>query len=200
MSKQFDDFDRNIARVDSLCELFERSKESPRRPTVKEGDILRAAVVFLHSALENYLRGVLTQWLPTKADKEAIDRIALADSEGRAEKFNLGALKPFAEKQVKDLISLSVQQHMSKVSFNDFGDICSWIKKIQLNKGEFKEEELINNMIKRRHKIVHEADTNAAKGHGNHAATPIGLKTVKAWENAAIHFVNELEKQLAEWG
>ena len=55
MSNHFDRFDQNIARVDNLCNLFETVKESKKRPTVKEGDILRAAVVFLHSALENYL-------------------------------------------------------------------------------------------------------------------------------------------------
>ena len=54
MSGQLEKFNQNIARVDNLCNIFEAVKVSPKRPTVKEGDVLRAAVVFLHSALENY--------------------------------------------------------------------------------------------------------------------------------------------------
>ena len=77
MSSHLDRFDQNIARVDNLCNLFETVKESKKRPTVKEGDILRAAVVFLHSALENYLRSTIAEWLPKKGDKKAIDGISL---------------------------------------------------------------------------------------------------------------------------
>ena len=64
MSSHLDRFDQNIARVDNLCNLFETVKESKKRPTVKEGDILRAAVVFLHSALENYLRSTIAYLSP----------------------------------------------------------------------------------------------------------------------------------------
>ena len=61
MSESFNRFDRNIQRVDNLCKLFEQAKASPNRPTVEEADILRAAVVFLHSILEDYLRGILSR-------------------------------------------------------------------------------------------------------------------------------------------
>ena len=64
MSSHLDKFNLNIARVDNLCNLFKTVKESKKRPTVKEGDILRAAVVFLHSALEIYLRCIIAEWLP----------------------------------------------------------------------------------------------------------------------------------------
>ena len=124
MSEQLTRFDRNIARVDNMCELFEQVKETPKRPTVKEGDILRAAVVFLHSALEDYLRGILIDWLPSKGDKKAIDGISLFTSENRAEKFYLGTLLEFSNMKVSELISESVRVHMSRVSFNDVQDIA----------------------------------------------------------------------------
>ena len=199
MSNHFDRFDQNIARVDNLCNLFETVKESKNRPTVKEGDILRAAVVFLHSALENYLRSVIAEWLPKKGDKRAIDGISLPTSESRAEKFMLGALLDFSEQKVSDLISAAVQKHMLRISFNDYTDICSWLKKIEIGLSAFKEQELINNMIKRRHKIVHETDANQKGGQGNHYATSINMQTVKAWENATINLVNEVEKQITMW-
>lgn len=199
MSEHMERFNRNIVRVDSLCELFERSKKSPRRPTVTEGDILRAAVVFLHSALENYLRSILTQWIPLKSDKKELDRISLAGREGRVEKFYLGELLQFSEIRISELISKSIEQHLSRVSFNSFQEICSWVKKIGVDKDGFAEGELIDNMIKRRHKIVHEADTNNAKGQGNHSATSINIKTVKAWESATVNFVKIIENQIDRW-
>ena len=88
---------------------------------------------------------------------------------------------------------------MSRVSFNDYTDICAWLNKIQINLSEYKEQELINNMIKRRHKIVHETDSNQMSGPGNHFATSINMGTVKAWEKATISLVNEVEKQISEW-
>lgn len=70
MSTHLDRFDRNIQRVDNLCNIFQIVKETSNRPTVKEADVLRAAVVFLHSALEDYLRGVLTEYLPLLDSKK----------------------------------------------------------------------------------------------------------------------------------
>ena len=129
MSESFNRFDRNIQRVDNLCNLFEQAKASPKRPTVKEADILRAAVVFLHSALEDYLRGILSDLLPQIGDEAAINGIALIDPQDRAEKFYMGKLLPYKDMTVASLISDSVRQHMKKVSFNDVTDIASWLKK-----------------------------------------------------------------------
>lgn len=199
MSGQFDRFKQNIARVDNLCILFETVKESKKRPTVKEGDILRAAIVFLHSALENYLRSVIAEWLPKKGDKKAIDGISLPISENRAEKFMLGALLDFSDQKVSDLILAAVQKHMSRISFNDYTDICSWLNKIGIDYSAFKEQDLINNMIKRRHKIVHEADANQKSGSGNHYAASINHPTVEAWKKATIDLVSVIENQIIKW-
>lgn len=196
MSEHLERFNRNLERVDNLCVLFERTKQSTRRVTVKEADILRAAVVFLHSALEDYLRGVITEWLPYKGDAKALDKIALSGTEGRAEKFGLGSLLNHKDKKITDLLSESVEQQMRKVSFNDFTDISHWTEKIELNLKEYKSQETITTMITRRHKIVHEADANKNSGSGNHYAAPISLKTVQAWEKAVIELVNLIESQI----
>lgn len=196
MSESFTRFDRNIQRVDNLCTLFEQAKESPKRPTVKEADILRAAVVFLHSALEDYLRGILSDLLPQIGSEAAINGIALLNTQDRAEKFLLGKLLPYKEMTVSDLISDSVHQHMKKVSFNDVTDIASWLNKINVSLNDFREHDSVNTMIKRRHKIVHEADNNQSSGQGNHYAASINLQTVKAWEASVIGLVNLIEAQI----
>ena len=86
MSTHLERFNRNIQRVDNLCHLFEVIKNTPNRPTVKEADILRAAVVFLHSAMEDYVRGVLTEHLPAN-DNRNLDNIGLFETDGRQNKF-----------------------------------------------------------------------------------------------------------------
>lgn len=200
MSESFNRFDRNIQRVDNLCNLFEQAKASPKRPTVKEADILRAAVVFLHSALEDYLRGILSDLLPQIGDEAAINGIALIDTQDRAEKFYMGKLLPYKDKTVASLISDSVRQHMKKVSFNDVTDIASWLKKISVSLNDFHDHDSVNTMIKRRHKIVHEADNNQNSGQGNHFAASINLQTVKAWETSVVNLVNSIEAQLVANG
>lgn len=196
MSVHLDRFNRNLARVDSLCALFAQTKQSTHRATVKEADILRAAVVFLHSALEDYLRGVITEWLPYKGDVKALDKIALLGTEGRAEKFGLGSLLTHKDKRIADLLSESVEQQMRKVSFNDFTDINHWADKIGISLKNYKAQETVTTMITRRHKIVHEADANKNSGSGNHYAASIALPTVKAWEKAVVELVNLIEAQI----
>ena len=59
-------FDRNVERVNSLCNLY----NSLRTDDIKEGkdykftDILRSAVVMLHSSFEEYFRNTLRERLP----------------------------------------------------------------------------------------------------------------------------------------
>ena len=112
----------------------------------------------------------------------------------------MGKLLPYKDRTVASLISDSVRQHMKKVSFNDVTDIASWLSKIDVPTTDFHDQDSVNTMIKRRHKIVHEADNNQNSGQGNHFAASINLTTVKAWEASVIGLVNLVEKQLAERG
>ena len=72
MSIYKDVFDRNIDRVKSLCALYNSLKTNE----VKEGkdykftDVLRSAIVFLHSSFEEYFRNVLRDVLPATCTQE----------------------------------------------------------------------------------------------------------------------------------
>ena len=196
MGVHFDRFDRNIQRVDNLCSIFEVVKATPNRPTVKEADILRAAVVFLHSAMEDYLRGILAERLP-EHDTKNLENIGLYQTDGRAGKFSLGMLKPHSELTVSELIQKSIDQQMSYTSFNDTNDISGWLARVGISASS-PDVDLaqLNTTIKRRHKIVHEMDANQQSGRGNHIAASLNLPTVKAWEENVIAFVNLIESQL----
>lgn len=189
-------FMRNIERVNNLNTLFNIAKSTSKRPTIKEADILRASVVFLHSALEDYIRGILVDLLPVISDKKTLNGISLIGNEGRTERFSLGALKDYENQTVEFLIKASVKEHMSKISFNNSTDLVSWLNKINIDVSNFHQFDKVNNMIQRRHKIVHEADSNPALGRGNHYATSINLNTVSAWLDAVENFVDFVEGQI----
>ena len=150
-----------------------------------------------HSALEDYLRGVLIENIPDKAGPKTLEAISLLDSEGRTEKFFLSSLMPYKERTVDSLIRESVRQHMSKISFNDMKDIASWLRKIGIEIDSLKNKESIGTMIKRRHKIVHEADANSNSGPGNHYAASINKQTVLAWKAAVVALVELVERALS---
>ncbi len=199
MSTHFDRFEQNIQRVDNLCNIFNAVKETHNRPTIKEADILRAAVVFLHSAMEDYLRSVLIEHLP-KHDAKNLDGVALLENEGRASKFNLGVLKQYSDLSVSELISKSVEEQMRHTSFNDTTDIMGWLGRIGLPTNTHGIDlSQLNTTIKRRHKIVHEVDANQQSGKGFHSAASINLRTVKAWEKNVIDLINWIESELSNF-
>lgn len=200
MSIHKERFQGNLARVRNLTSLFVIAKASHNRPSIKEADILRAAVVFLHSAFEDYLRAILIEWLPLLGNEDALSKISLIGQEGRAEKFTIAQLKVHEEMLVKDLISKSVAAHMQKVSFNDTKDIFNNLRKIKIDTSALTNAESINNMIKRRHKIVHEMDKNPEVGRGNHGAASIGLPTVNAWMETVELWVDQIDQQVTQPG
>ncbi len=72
MSSNKNVFDNNIQRVDGLCDLYDlliSDKKTNKNKGHYYTDILRAATVFLHSAFEEYYRGVITAWLPMNGSK-----------------------------------------------------------------------------------------------------------------------------------
>lgn len=66
MSAYKDVFDRNIDRVKCLCALYNSLKTNAIKESkgYKFTDILRSAIVFLHSSFEEYFRNVLRGVLP----------------------------------------------------------------------------------------------------------------------------------------
>lgn len=200
MSTHLDRFNKNIQRVDNLCDIFDLVKNTSNRPTVKEADVLRAAVVFLHSAMEDYLRGVLTEYLP-EYDNQNLEHIILYQEDVRTNKFSLGMLKKHSNLSVSELIHKSVEQQMSYTSFNNVKDIVGWLKRIGISSidGTVVNLEQLDTTINRRHKIVHEMDANQQAGSGNHNAASINSQTVKAWRDNIINLINYIEGQLSNF-
>lgn len=190
-------FGRNIDRVCSLRKMY----NSLKTDKVKEGkeykhtDVLRSAVVLLHSSFEEYYRNVLGCILPKNCTEDDLKNMYFLGSVGnRKDKITLGGLIKVREKTVAQLITESIQESLSFTSFNNYQDIVSWSKKIKIDLSEFNEQEKLNNLIHRRHKIVHEADN--ASSDDKYALTPIKENTVEEWIRVVRNLVKLIDKEL----
>lgn len=118
----------------------------------------------------------------------------LGSAGNRKDKITLGGLLKLREKTVDELITESIREALSFTSFNDYQDIVSWSKKIRIDLSEFKNQEELNKLIKRRHKIVHEADN--ANGNDKYALSPIRENTVDEWIKIVRNLVEIIDSEL----
>ena len=190
-------FDRNIERVCSLRKIY----NSLKTDDVKEGkeykftDILRSAVVLLHSSFEEYYRSVLSSILPKVCTEDDLKNMSFLGSAGNhKDKISLGGLLKLRKKTVDQLITESIREALSFTSFNDYQDIVSWSKKIRIDLSEFKDQEKLNKLIIRRHKIVHQADN--ANDNDKYALSPIRENTVEEWIEIVCNLVEIIDKEI----
>lgn len=155
-------FFMNMARISGLMKLMfsDIDQLKPSGFSLYEGasaDIFRTIVVFLHATFEDVLRTTARQRI-TSAAEEVLNDIPLVGLE-RREKFGLGGLGVHRGKAVDQVIDESVQDYLSKKSFSSCADIDKILRQSSLDSKPFKHlYRPINQMMKRRHRIVHDAD------------------------------------------
>ena len=194
-------YEKNFQRLDNLIALYESlSTRDAGRKNVSQLDLLRATVVLMHSTLEDFLRSLLAWKLPF-ADSEILNNISLVGTslDGRKTKFELGQLVEFKEKTIQEVIDLSVSEYLETKSFSNTKEIAGSLKSIGVEITQEIQEKFTNldQMIKRRHKIVHEADRNNIGGSGNHRIRSISVKQVKEWKSTVDKLSTLIVKQLA---
>ena len=175
-------FERNIARVRHLVAVYEglSGRGRGRRP-VHSTDILRAATVLLHASLEDALRSLELEVLPT-AGRDEIDKVPLKGLGHNAQKFYLGELVPHRGKSVNDVIRESVIEYLGRRSYNNVTEIDAAICRVGVDTAGLQHlYPEIAQMIDRRHHIVHQADRHDVPGHGHHRAKSISLAMMRRW-------------------
>ena len=123
-------------------------------------DILRAVVVFLHATFEDVLRTIARPRI-TAAKADVLNEIPPAGTakSQRKEKFALGSLDAHRGKTVDQLIDDSVQRYLSAKSINSCADVDKLLQQCGLDARPFRRlYPPLNQMMKRRHRIVHEGD------------------------------------------
>ena len=190
-------FDKNFLRLNNLIGLYKSLPGGQGRKPTNSLDILRATTVLAHSTLEDYLRNLLNWKLPDQ-NRDKINHIPLVgiSETGRATKFTLGDLVVHRGKTIDTIIHSSVTEYLSTVSFNDTSDIASALTGISLAVTKEIQEifPTLNEMIKRRHNIVHRADRDNNIGSGHHKIKSISVRQIETWKKAIDKLVVEINK------
>lgn len=189
---------RNLTRVRNLTKIYKdhlAGTGSGRRATDK-ADVLRAAVVFLHASLEDFLRDIARWKLPLAA-ADALSEIPIAGSEGKAIKFTLGNLARFRGQSVDSVIDSSVLEHLRQETYNNVSDIKDLMRGIGQDQTKVDAYAAsLGSMMDRRHNIVHRADKNPNTGVGHYTAASLSLGQVDQWIVSVERFVEQTLKDL----
>ena len=161
-------------------------------------EVLRAAVVLTHAYLEDYLRTIAEALLP-EGNENALNAIPLVGIGDRPEKFLLGKLVHHRNKRVAEVLRESVRAHLSQKTFNNKGEILKVLDAIGLEAP--KDPALldtIQEMIQRRHQIVHRADKLKGKNSETPTLQSISSADALRWLQAAQRFMYHLDAPLLE--
>ena len=192
-------FDKNIERVQSLIKIYESLKntEAKEQRDSKFTDILRAAVVLLHSSFEEYYRNILIIIVPKTCGKEDMKSMSLPSKQGKHKaNFDLSDLIEFRGKTVEEVITDSIEAEIRLRSFGNYNSIATWAIKAKIDLEGFKGQDKLNKLIQRRHKIVHEADrANSSEGY---TLTKIDKSTVEKWTEIVCDLVEIINKGIPE--
>jgi hypothetical protein len=171
-----------LDRVRGLVDLYERlAGPISGRPTVYESDVLRAAVVFLHATLEDFLRSLAAIRLPDSSS-DILQKIPPAGGDGRKTIMSLGDLHGFRGRSIDDFIRESVESHLNRSNYSNIGDIKRLLGDLRLEpKCVDPHAARLAALMTRRHHIAHRFDQNESTGRGHHAANSISKVMVSAW-------------------
>lgn len=192
-------FNGNVARVRHLVELYETFSGPGRgRRAVDSSDVLRAAVVLLHAAVEDLLRSLERRSLP-RANAEVLNEIRLTGADGP--KFPLGALAMHRGKSVDDLIDASVAEHLERATYNNAHELAAMVTRSGGDPARVREFfPTLTAMMERRHSIVHRADREQPSGSGHHRAKSLSKAQVRDWVNVAENFAGAVFGEIPDLG
>ena len=180
----------NIARVRNLIQIYEThlmGTGSGRRGHLQT-DVLRAATVFLHASLEDFLRNIAYWKLPDAA-KVVIDKIPMVGLGRNAGKFSLGELVAHKGKTVDELIKESVNEYLERSSYNNTGDLALFLTTVGIDPSSVNERfSDLEALMSRRHQIVHRGDIDESGGRGNSRIRSLGRSPVGVWIGAVEEF------------
>ncbi|MEC5206705.1 hypothetical protein QF022_001661 [Vogesella perlucida] len=193
-----DRFELNVERVRNLVTIYTNhlSGAGGGRRGHQTTDVLRAATVLLHAALEDVLRS-LAYWKLPHANAAILEQIPLVG--GSATKFNLGALAAHRGKTIDEVIKESTDASLERSNYNNRREVINLLESIGLNTAPIQQHmATLDQTMSRRHQIVHRADTNPnpRPGRGNHRVATISPATLNTWISNTEQFVHAVLGQV----
>jgi len=188
-----------VARISESFNRATRLVESSRQFSDQSvaQDVLRAAVVLNHAYLEDMLRTLASNLLP-EGNESVLNEVPLAGlGSARAEKFLLGRLAQHRGKTVDAVIIESVSEHLERSNYNDTREIAQLLTQLGFKVPDHNAEfPTIQEMIQRRHLIVHRADRVKAPDSEAYALQPIQATEVLKWLQVTAGFIQSLMQPL----
>lgn len=203
-------FNSNLKRVLSLVHLYRMlirlrvGWEKKDGPAVVHGDLLRAAVVLLHAALEDLLRSIEERLLPEAGEAE-LNEILIPLVGGRKgqrrEKIQLGELSRYRGQTVDEVIQQAIEEHLRTQTYNNIEDIVRCLKRVGLRvEWQAEQKTLLRGMMQRRHLIAHRADRDHQRGARHHPLRSLEPEAVERWHGALDGFGAAVLSALDERG
>lgn len=189
-------FESNFTRLNNLMFLYESLRPANAgRPNTSQLELLRATVVFAHSTLEDFIRNIQLLKLPTIENHKLKD-IWLTNT--KSPKFTMEDIFQHRDLKVQYLIEKSVKDYLNHQSYNKPSDVADAINSCNLEVTEDIRDlfPTINQLMLRRHHIVHRADRNENTGRGHHKYNSLNLNQVKVWINSIDQLASFLTIQL----
>lgn len=185
------EFSDNLGRAKNLI-IASKALDANSVGTAE--DVLRAAVVFLHASLEEVVRNLFIRRLPDVAP-EKLNEIPMAgdfDSR-RPTKILLGSLIQFKGQFVENVIMKSIDAYVDTLNLNNTSQLTQYLEladvEVSLLRKNFP---ALNELMQRRHQIVHQMDRKNELDPLTVPLTPLDLSAVEGWKNALESFVQDL--------
>ena len=196
MEERFAD---NLERVRDIVQMYDVVAGAGQgRPSVREGDLLRVAIVFLHATLEELMRDLAQQRLYL-APTEVLKQIPWPRGGGTIKTtLDLGELSAFRDASVKDVLQHAITSYLDRSNFNHPGDVKQMLEWVGLPASlvdSYAQE--IGGMMARRHWIVHRGDRNPTIGRGHHPVRSLAKAAVLDWISAVENFGKRVIAALA---
>lgn len=191
-------FTANVRRVRNVVGVYDQlAGPGPGRASEVYTDILRAAVVLLHAALEDLLRS-LERWRLPGAPDESFKFLAFPGPRDRPqEKLTMVELAAHRGRSVDDVFRVAIDRYLERSNYGSIGDAKDALKRIglayQLTPGDNAE---IVALMSRRHLIAHRADRNDKIGRGHAIVAPLGPQQVLGWLAAVERFAQSFLSQI----
>lgn len=188
---------RNLDRVRDLVALYGRLAGTVAgRPSIQESDILRAAVVLLHSTLEDFLRFVASNRLPA-AGAEVLKQMPFPIGDGRKTTLTLGELARYRGRPVDDVIAEVIEAFLDRSSYNSVPELAKLMLDIGLQPSLLRPyASRLAAMMARRHLIAHRVDRNERRGRGHHQARSISRAMVESWIVAVEGLISDIRLRI----
>lgn len=178
-------FQRNADRVKHLIAVRDNVPDHVRE------DILRSAVVLMHATLEDFLRNIAVLCFPVDDDKKLDGVSWRLGTDKPFDRIPLGMLAKQRGRTVEEVLRLAIEADFAQKSFTDSTKIMGLLATLGLPDAKLDgiREFLpsLDEMIARRHKIVHFADLE--KANEEHRERPIDADAVERWRDNMSLFV-----------